>query len=475
MRVLRIRSNYLVLPLLACPIALYGQNAPTQAFQQWARQNVHTVVSVDQDAHSDADLQPLRNIIGTAHVVALGEPFHGGHEPMAMRNRLVRYAVTQLGFTAVALETSLSTSKRMYDHVLGRTTETDHALRDAFSYGFGNYPENLELIQWLRSYNAAQPPAGQVRLYGFDLTGQYDPNAYLSVETVLTFLDHADPGLSREVRKHWADVIPVFRTDQYAKLTPPEKDALTGRVQDMVSLIRRERIPLTAATSVDEYDWGLHQALNAAQDDAFLRSLPVEFDWQRSSESPQEMQPDERWVHRQEMRELAMADNLEWIEQRESSRHGKILFFAHDLHVQTSVVRLGSPSRPFHPLPLEPPATSVRWRPAGMYLRSALDRDMVVIGTYFGSGAAGFPAERAPFPPDTSGMDSLLSSLSIPLFVLDLRELPRAGALHEWFQAGHETRSLSFGRMSATVAPLSSYDAILFIDTITPSPAPQRQ
>jgi erythromycin esterase-like protein len=117
----------------------------------------------------------------------------------------------------------------------------------------------------------------------------------------------------------------------------------------------------------------------------------------------------------------------------------------------------------------------VRWRPAGMYLRSALDRDMVVIGTYFGSGAAGFPAERAPLPPDTAGMDSLLSSLSIPLFVLDLRELPRAGVLHEWFQAGHETRSLSFGRMSAIVAPLSSYDAILFIDTITPSPAPQRQ
>jgi hypothetical protein len=110
-----------------------------------------------------------------------------------------------------------------------------------------------------------------------------------------------------------------------------------------------------------------------------------------------------------------------------------------------------------------------------MYLRSILDRGMVVIGTYFGSGAAGFPAERAPLPPDASGMDSLLSSLSIPLFDLDLRELPRAGVLHEWFQAGHETRSLSFARMPAIVAPLSSYDAILFIDTITPSPAPQRQ
>jgi erythromycin esterase-like protein len=225
---------------------------------------------------------------------------------------------------------------------------------------------------------------------------------------------------------------------------------------------------------VDEYEWVLRQALNAAQDDAFLRSLPLEFDGQRLDKSAEELKPGERWVHRQEMREFAMADNLQWVQQRESSRRGKILFFAHDLHVQTSVVILGSPSRPFIPLPLEPPWTSVRWRPAGMYLRSALDRDLVVIGTYFGSGAS-FPAERAPLPPDTAGMDSLLSSLSIPRFVLDLRELPGAGILHEWFEAGHETRSLSFGRMPAMVAPLRSYDAILFIDTITPSPAPYRQ
>lgn len=109
-----------------------------------------------------------------------------------------------------------------------------------------------------------------------------------------------------------------------------------------------------------------------------------------------------------------------------------------------------------------------------MYLRSALDRDMVVLGTYFGSGA-GFSAERAPLPPDTSGMDSLLGSLSIPRFVIDLRELPSAGILYEWFHADHETRSLSFGRVPAMVGPLRAYDAILYIDTITPSPVTQKQ
>jgi erythromycin esterase len=453
-------SNYLVLLSLAFPIALLGQNVPTQAFREWARDHVHPITSVDEDAHDDADLQALSNIIGGAHVVAFGEPVHGAHEPLAMRNRLIRYGVMRLGFTAVALETCLSSSKRLYDHVLGRTIETDSALKEAFCYGFGDLPQNLELIRWLRAYNAAQPPARQVRLYGIDLTGQYFPYAYRSVEAVLAFLDRADPSLGRDVRKQYADLIPVFRSDKYVKLAAAEKDAITRRIQDLIALIQRERTPLTAATSRDDYEWVLRQAVNAAQDDTFLRSLPPEFDrnqpnwWEKFA-------PSERWDHNAEMREVAIADNLLWVEQREC-RRGKTLFFAHDQHVQTDVGITGSPSRP----------RAGPWRRircAGSYLRSALGPDWVVIGTYFGHGV-GFPPADVPPPSDAHDMENLLGSLSIPRFIMDLRELPSGGPLHEWFQLAHAT-----GQDPYTIVPLRAYDAILFIDTITPSSAPQKQ
>jgi erythromycin esterase len=450
--------NYLVLMLLAFPIAVHGQNPPTPAFRQWARDHVHPIASLEESP-DDADLQPLRNIIGDAHMVAFGEPIHGGHQPLAMRNRLIRYGVTQLGFTAVALETCLSSSKRLYDHVLGRTTETESGLKEAFCYGFGDLPENLELIRWLRTYNAAQPPARQVHIYGIDLTGQYFPSAFRSVEAVLTFLDRADPALGRDVRNQYADLIPVFRSDKYPKLTPAEKNAITGRIQDLLSLIQRERTPLAAATSRDDYEWALRQAVNAAQDDAFLRSLPPEFDrslpnwWERFEPSPV-------WDHNAEMRELAMGDNLLWVQQREC-RRGRILFFAHDQHVQTDVGVLGSPSRP-------PAGQYRRIRCAGSYLRSAVGPDLVVIGTYFGHGV-GFPPADVPPPPDARGMEDLLSSLSIPQFIMDLRELPSSGPLHAWFQLPHAT-----GQDPYTIVPLRAYDAILFIDTITPSPAPQK-
>ena len=445
---------------IACLLqaAASGQNAPTQAFHEWAAEHVHAIASVEDDTHGDTDLRALNNIIGQAHVVAFGEPFHGGHEPLAMRNRLIRYAVSRLGFTAVALETDLTASKLLYDHVAGKTTETDSALKGALSYGFGTNPENLELIQWLRTWNASQPPARQAHLYGIDLTGQLAPYAYRSVEAVQTFLDHAAPDLGREFRRQYSDVIPVFRSDKYVRLSPAEKDAITGKIQDMVALIRRERIPLTASTSRDEYEWALRQALNAAQDDAFLRTIPPAFDWDQFIKSPTDQQSmsGERWERNAEMREFAMAENLLWVQQREGSR-GKTLFVAHDGHVQTGV-RV-SPARPMQP--------AAQWRPAGDYLRSALGRDVVVIGTYFGHGA-GFPAGRIA-PPDAAGMDGMLSSLSIPVFVMDLHELPGGGALNQWFHMPHETRNkVPFTWMTV---PVEDYDAILFIETITPSPA----
>ena len=458
------RSNCLVLLLLVYPIAGHCQNAPTQAFGQWARDHVHPIASVEESP-GDADLQPLRNIIGGAQVVAFGEPIHYAHEPLAMRNRLIRYGVTRLGFSAVALETGLSPSKRLYDHVLGRTTETDSALKEAFCYGFGDLPENLELIRWLRIYNATQPPARQVRFYGIDLTGQYFPYAYRSVEAVLTFLDRANPGLGGEVRKQYADLIPVFRSDKYVKLTPAEKDAITGKIQDLVALIERERAPLTSATSRDDYEWALRQAVNAAQDDAFLRSLLPEFDWDLMNKSPEKFHPSEGWDHNEEMREVAMADNLLWVQQREY-RRGKILFFAHDEHVRTDLSVWGSPSRP----PTDPWR---RIRCAGGYLRSALGPDLVVIGTYFGHGV-GFPATGVPPPPDAHGMEDFFATLSIPRFIMDLRELPGNGPLHEWFQLAHASRISGSGGDAFTIVPLRAYDAVFFIETLTPSQTPQQ-
>ena len=58
-----------------------------------------------------ADLAPLRAIVGDARVVAVGEPAHGVHEPLAFRNHLLEYLVEELRFTAIAVESAFPESR----------------------------------------------------------------------------------------------------------------------------------------------------------------------------------------------------------------------------------------------------------------------------------------------------------------------------------------------------------------------------
>jgi hypothetical protein len=51
------KSNYLLLfAFLLVPVA-NAQNAPTEAFKQWATQHVHAIASVNKDTPDNADLR----------------------------------------------------------------------------------------------------------------------------------------------------------------------------------------------------------------------------------------------------------------------------------------------------------------------------------------------------------------------------------------------------------------------------------
>lgn len=436
--------------------ALGAQSPPVADFGAWARANAHAISVSDHDP-INTDLKLLTKVIGKARVVALGEPFHGAHEPLATRNRLIRNLVMQHGFTAVALETGLSTSKRLYDYVLGNTSETDSAAATAFSYGFGAFAENRELLRWLRSYNAARPMSRRVAVYGIDLTGQNFPTAYRSLEAVLTYLDRADARLGRETHQDFADVSPNFRADRYDSLPQAEKDRISSKIDDLIASLGRRRPELTAATSPDDYEWALRQAVNAAQDDAFLRLLPPGFTAQMKK-GFDSILDDPRVPAMLMMREVAIADNLKWVLDREGSR-SRVIFYAHDEHVKTHAT---------HPLPHYSWEHGENLLPAGVYARSLLGADLVVIGTYFGN-AEGFPAANHVLPANSQTMDGVFKSLHRPSFLIDLRDLPKAGALAEWFGQAHETRSGNSGNQITLIRPKQAYDAILFIGRLTPS------
>jgi len=429
----------LPLLVLSMPVGTYGQDNTITLFQEWAKVHAQPITNIDEDPPGKADLKGLDRIVGNAKVIAFGEPMHGGHEPLAMRNRIIRYSVTELGVKAVGLESGMGRAKVLYDYVLGTINASDSELRHAFSYGFGTLEENMELIQWLRDYNSSRPADAKIRFYGYDLPGSKFPGAYLSLQAVFTFLDKAAPQRAADLRMQYAGLIKVLDADQDAKLTQPAKDEITAQIQDLIGFLERERTTLTAGSSADDYDWALQEAIAAGQGDSFLRTyIP-----------PQPIS---------EMRELAMAKNVRWIQGRTT---GKVLIFAHNQHVQTQLRVLGGK------VPLvsgsAPPETE---RPAGFYLRNMFGADYVVIASLYGSGKDFLPSESLRSPLETTAM---FSAAATPPYLIDLRMLPADGALRAWFDAPHAFPAQMWTPFYADVSLAKSYDGLIYLGTVTPS------
>jgi hypothetical protein len=72
---------------LACCVLADAARAqqPSDAFVKWAAARAIPLRTVQADGDA-RDLAPFKSVVGAACVVALGEPAHGTHEPLALRN-----------------------------------------------------------------------------------------------------------------------------------------------------------------------------------------------------------------------------------------------------------------------------------------------------------------------------------------------------------------------------------------------------
>ena len=114
------------------------------------------------------DLEPLRQIIGNASIVSLGESVHTSGGYYEMKHRLFRFLVEQMGFRAFAFETPWEDAD-----LVGRYVETcggspDEALRGIF--GVWQSTETRELVEWMCEWNRAhKKKKDKLVFFGFDV------------------------------------------------------------------------------------------------------------------------------------------------------------------------------------------------------------------------------------------------------------------------------------------------------------------
>jgi erythromycin esterase len=138
--------------------------APTAAEAAWLR-SVLQPLNAAAPATDFQDLAPLASLVASARLVGLGEAVPGSHELATMKQRLVRYLISQKGFTGLALDTSPAAGAALNDYL--QTGQGDPARLLRALGPLWPTAELLDLVRWLRTYNQAHPGA-KVWVAGLD-------------------------------------------------------------------------------------------------------------------------------------------------------------------------------------------------------------------------------------------------------------------------------------------------------------------
>lgn len=150
----------------------------SQALQQCTNPLKTTDPTADFD-----DLAPLVETLDGATVVGLGEATHGTREFFRMKDRIVRYLVTEAGLRLFALESNFAETLAINDYVTTGTGDPLDALAGSYFWTWDT-EEVLALIEWLRDFNEGRPADDQVKFYGIDMQYSAGPALPLQFEAV---------------------------------------------------------------------------------------------------------------------------------------------------------------------------------------------------------------------------------------------------------------------------------------------------
>lgn len=398
-----------------------GGPAPQLTVEEWIAANA--IPFATTEARSGlSDLAPVRNLVGNARIVSLGEATHGSREFFTMKHRMLEYLVEEMGFTIFAIEANLPEADAVDDYVLHGIGDPRQALQGMYFWTW-NTAEVLDMIEWMREYNLRRGDRPPVRFRGFD--AQVFTYAATKVEQ---YVARVDPPRAAEMVRQYE----CLRANKYHELPPGTRFECSEKITEGLAMMTSRREQYIAASSVEEYEKHLRYA--------------------RVTEQAEDVQAD------RENRDRMMAENVEWL--ADVAHPGeKLVLWAHNWHVAANGVGQ-----------------------MGLFLRERFGTDMVIFGFAFENGRFnargidGLTDYRSVATPQDGWEKTFFVKAGKPLFFLDVRN-PSAQSVVELFR-----RRLTMWIIGAVWAPsmLSSqhrwpvrlpaaFDVIIYIESVRAS------
>lgn len=361
------------------------------------------------------DLKPLKDLIGDARIVSLGECTHGSSEVFSMKHRMLEYLVKEKGFTIFSIEANMPEAYALNEYIIDGKGDSRKLLAGMYFWTW-NTQEVLDMIEWMRKYN--ETAANKIRFTGFDMQF-YN----VSVKILREYLTSDNPGL-----------LPVLNDyDSLGKKKQMRKNEVNGNFKTLKAY---------AQTIMDSLNAYRPKVYNKDFNWAFQNARIL---WQYAANHFSNPSRDE-----------SMAENVKWILDENPS--AKIVLWAHNGHVRKD-------------------KDSFEYTSMGEYLDKLYGKQMVIIG--FATAAGTYTAVQRDGKKftglDSSNIlllkeksyESFFSTADAADFILDLRNISKEQEDSRWILEKKLFRSIGALAMDkfqfANINLTSHFDMIIFI------------
>ena len=396
---------------------------PTPQQVQWVQSNAIPFTTLDPNADF-AELAPLKRMVGDAQIVGLGEGTHGTSEFFRMKSRLTSFLAREMGFTVFAIEANLPEAFRINHYITTGVGDPKELLRGMYFWTW-NTQEVLDMIEWMRQYNASGQ--GTIQFTGFDMQ---TPN--VAMDWVIRFVTLADPGLLATVTSTYNQVAALNVPTAATAANTQQYVAAQAAAQSLHDRLQANRDKYLQTMQASEVDWAIENAAIVVQAVA----------WAIAPNEPGS-------------RDVAMEANVAWL--RSQAPPGtRIVLWAHNMHISREPDWMGALlARDF----------GASYLPFGQCFHS---------GTYraIGSNRLGtFPAFDS-FP---GSAEYIFHQTGTPQQILDLRLTSANNPAASWPYDGIEFRSIGAGEIDGinefapTQRLAADYDGLIFFDQTTAS------
>jgi erythromycin esterase len=414
---------------------LAAERAPKPSELEWLRKNAIEFKTERAESGLD-DLQPLKTIVGDAHIVALGEGTHGTAEFFRMKHRLVEFLASEMGFTCFAIEANMPEAYRVNEYVLHGTGDPKALLKGMYFWTWDTQ-EVLDMILWMRKFN--ESGKGRIQFLGFDMQ-----TAAVAAGNARKFIAELDPEFAKTADEAYDGLEPAIRAagqrlfgsagaggdaNANADAIRAADTARKKRVEAVVKHLEESRERYLKKKPTAEVDWAIQNARVADQAAGPLVATGAE-----------------GYNHR----DRCMADNVDWI-LSQAPAGTKIVLWAHNGHVSRK--GMGGTSM-------------------GSHLARRHGKDYLVLGFAAHEGrytamARGIGLGTHPLHASEPGSIEYYGHCSrLPRMIIDLRRASTDDPASAWLNKELQHRSIGALAQDTSYSAVlpDEYDALIFFD-----------